>query len=304
MAKKARGMPATNADELVEMAVLGTVCPPVSRGTWRVGADGVPAILPGVGGITYSCKVGDSALKWAADHVEPGVTVKAEKAGPNAALNTMACVGNEARVVGGGDAKGDKGIVTGTHGGVEHVLVDFPDKTLDKLAIGDRIQVRARGLGLRLRDMAHIVVMNMDPRLLAKMAPRRDGDVLRVRVSHLVPAAIMGSGLGSSHTYSGDYDIQMFDEKVVKEYGLADLRFGDIVAITDSDHTYGRIYLSGAVSVGVVIHSCCKTAGHGPGVTTLMSSRDGRLLPVLDPKANIANYLRIGRRRPKRRRRK
>jgi hypothetical protein len=299
VAKKTKQAPATNAGRLIEQSVLGEVSPPVTNGNWRVSPDGVPSILPGVGGITYNCKVGDSALDWEADHVEPGVSVKTDKEAPNTALNLLACVGNEARVV-SGDAKGDVGVVTGKHGGIEHVLVDFPDDTLQRLAVGDKVQVRACGLGLRLVDMPAVALMNLSPRLLSLMAPERDGDRLKVRVTHCLPAAIMGSGLGRAHVFSGDYDIQLFDEAVVAQHGLADLKLGDLVAVLDADHTYGRTFRSGAVSVGVVVHSRCATAGHGPGLTSLMSSREGRIVPVLDPSANIARYLQIGRLRPRR----
>jgi Domain of unknown function (DUF4438), N-terminal/Domain of unknown function (DUF4438), C-terminal len=290
----------TNEESLVEMSVLGEVSAPVSRADWRVGPDGLPTLLPGVGGITYNCKVGDSALSWAADHVEPGVSVKTKDPDQNAALNLMACVGNVGRVV-GGDAKGAEGVVTGKHGGIDHVLMDFPDEALDALAIGDRIQVRSRGLGLKLLDLPHVALMNMDPRLLDCMGLEVHGDVLRVPVALRVPAAIMGSGLGRSHTSAGDYDIQLFDERVVEQYGLAELRLGDIVAVENADHTFGRTYRTGAVSIGVVVHSRCTTAGHGPGVTTLLSSREGRIEPVIYGSANIAACLRIGRSRPENR---
>lgn len=303
MAKKRPQRLATNEAHLVEQSVLGEVSSPVSGGNWRVGPDGVPSMLPGVGGITYNCKVGDSALRWEADHVEPGVSIKTEKQAQNTALNTLACVGNVAHVV-SGEAKGARGVVTGKHGGIEHVLVDLPDSALLKLAIGDKVQVRARGLGLKLPDIPHIAVMNLSPELLAKMAPERDGDTLRVRVARRVPAGVMGSGLGQAHTHSGDYDIQLFDEQIVKQYGLEDLRLGDIVAIEDADHTFGRIYLTGAVSIGIVVHTRCATAGHGPGLTSLMSSREGKITPVLDPSANIADYLKVGRKRPPGARRK
>jgi hypothetical protein len=266
-----------------------------------VSPDGVPALLPGVGGITYNCKVGDSAVDWEADHVEPGVSVKADQTDPNTALNVLACVGNVGRVV-SGDAKGSRGVVTGKHGGIEHVLMDFPDSTLEKLVIGDKIQIRACGLGLRLTDVPDVRLMNLDPGLLHEMAPERDGDRLRVRVAHCVPGAVMGSGLGRAHAYSGDYDIQLFDEALVEQHGLQGLKLGDVVALEDADSTFGRIYRTGAVTIGVVVHSRCTVAGHGPGFTSLMSSREGQIEPVRDPSANIARYLRIGRSRPQRRR--
>ncbi len=286
----------TNEDELVEVAVLGEVAPAVSSGSWRVGPQGVPTMLPGVGGITYNCKVGDSALRWAADHVEPGVSVKTKDGKANTALNIMACVGNVARVV-SGDAKGAEGVVTGKHGGVEHVLVDFADAVLESLVIGDKVQVRSRGLGLSLLDYPTVKVMNVAPRLLHLMVRGVDDGRLVIPVAHCLPAALMGSGIGRSHTFSGDYDIQLSDEQMVARHGLEGLRLGDIVAVEDADHSFGRVYKTGAVSIGVVVHSLCTTAGHGPGLTSLISSPEGRIRTVVSDSANVADYLHIGRRR-------
>jgi hypothetical protein len=136
-------------------------------------------------------------------------------------------------------------------------------------------------------------VMNMDPRFLEALNPKPNGDKLGVRVADLIPAAIMGSGLGSNHVHSGDYDIQLFDEAVIEQYGLEQLRLGDLVAIIDADNSFGRIYRQGAVSVGIVVHTNCVTAGHGPGVTTLMTSSTGKIIPEIDPKANIAFLLKL-----------
>jgi len=103
----------------------------------------------------------------------------------------------------------------------------------------------------------------------------------------------MGSGLGANQTHSGDYDIQLFDENVREQYGLDDLRLGDLVAIIDADHSFGRVYRQGAISVGIVIHTNCVTAGHGPGVTSLMTSPTGKIIPEIDAKANIACLLKL-----------
>ncbi len=108
-----------------------------------------------------------------------------------------------------------------------------------------------------------------------------------------MPAKILGSGLGDHECYSGDYDIQLFDEATNKEYGLDSLRFGDIVAIIDADHSYGRIYKQGAISVGIVVHSDCVISGHGPGVTTLFTSTTGMIEPMIDVDANIASILKL-----------
>jgi hypothetical protein len=289
----------TNVDKLVKISVFGEVVSPViGRSVYNISAEGVPMVLPGVGGITYNIRIGDPACGWEADHVEPGVSVENKENDPrfgqgaNAAFNVLSCVGNEAVVV-TGDAKGAKGVVTGKHGGYEHVLVDFQAETLEKLMLGDKVLVKAFGVGLKLPDFPQILVMNMDPRFLKALNSKPKGDKLEVPVTHIVPAATMGSGLGTNHTYSGDYDIQLFDKGVIKKHGLEDLRLGDVVAIMDADHSYGRIYKQGAVSVGIVVHTNCVTSGHGPGVTTLFTSSKGKIVPKIDAKANIATLLKL-----------
>ena len=288
----------TNAEKLIKISVMGEIASPTIRSVYNVSATGKPLVLPGVGGITYNLRVGDPACGWEADHVEPGVSVENKEndarsgQAANTALNVLSCIGNKATVV-NGDAKGAEGTVTGKHGGIEHVLVDFPSEVLEKLVLGDRILVKAFGVGLKLVDFPEIKVLNMDPALLDAWSIEPKGDKLEVPVTHIVPAAIMGSGLGANQVNSGDYDIQLFDKAVVEQYGLESLRIGDLVAIIDADHSFGRIYRQGAVSVGVVIHTNCVTAGHGPGVTTLMTSPDGKIIPQINQKANIASILKL-----------
>lgn len=289
----------TNVDKLVKISVVGEVASPVyGRGVYRISAEGHPVVLPGVGGITYNIRVGDLACGWKADHVEPGVSIENKeedsrfKRGANKALNVLSCVGNQAVVV-EGDAKGAKGVVTGKHGGIDHVLLDFQPETLEKLMLGDKVLVKSFGVGLELPDFSDIKVMNMDPEFLEALDPKPDGERLEVPVARVIPAEIMGSGLGANQTYSGDYDIQLFDEDVREEYGLDDLRLGDLVAIKDADHSYGRIYKRGAMSVGIVVHTNCVSSGHGPGVTTLFTSSNGKLVPKVDSEANIACLLEL-----------
>jgi hypothetical protein len=288
----------TNVEKLIKISVMGEIASPTIRSVYNVSATGKPLVLPGVGGITYNLRIGDLACGWEADHVEPGVSVENKEndarsgQAANTAFNVLSCVGNQATVA-SGEAKGAKGVVTGKHGGIEHVLVDFPVEVLEKLMLGDRILVKAYGTGLKLLDFPTIKVLNIDPFLLEEWNPQSNGEKLEVPVTHIVPAAIMGSGLGANQVNSGDYDIQLFDSTIVAQYGLKSLRLGDLVAIIDADHSFGRIYRQGAVSVGVVVHSNCITAGHGPGVTTLMTSSDGKIIPKISQSANIASLLKI-----------
>ena len=62
----------------------------------------------------------------------------------------------------------------------------------------------------------------------------------------------------------------------------------------DHDNRYGRAYRKGAVTIGIIVHSDCLIAGHGPGVTTLMTCETSQIEPVLDKSAIIAELLKIG----------
>lgn len=284
----------TNSDSLVRCCVVGEVTSHRAGQFYQITHDGKPLRLPSVGGISYNVKIGDPVWHWEADHLEPGVSCKNKDKDENIALNIYSCIGNRVRIV-SGDAKGACGVVTGKHGGIEHLICDFDDATLKRLVPGDKILVEAFGLGLKLSDFPGIKVMNIDPGLLSKMGLRKRRGKVVVRVAAFVPAHLMGSGLGANDCHRGDYDIQLFDEETVRKHRLDRLRFGDIVAIQDADHSYGRIYKKGAVSIGVIVHGRCVISGHGPGVTTLLTSPDGAIEPVLDENANIGFYLKIGR---------
>jgi len=281
----------TNKDKLVCISVQGEVNHPKAIAPYRITVDGQPMVLPGTGGITYSHKIGDNCMDLVGDHVEPGVTAVRSDSNENGGFNTLSCIGNEARVV-TGDAKGSKGYITGTHGGAEHVLIYFDAATLDKMAVGDKILVKSRGQGFKLVDFPEIKMMNLDPELFEKLGAKVAADgVLEVPVAVQVPAYLMGSGIGSNTAYRGDYDIMTHDPEAYEKFNLGKLRFGDIVALMDCDTLYGRGYLSGAITIGVVVHSNCVITGHGPGVTTIMTCKTPKIRPILVDKANIADYL-------------
>ncbi len=282
-----------NREKLVMISVQGQVSyPKKGRNPYRIDTrTGVSKVLPGTGGITYNKKIGDKCTGMQGDHVEPGVSMKLKDEMQNGGLNVLACVGNTAKVI-SGEAKGDLGFVTGKHGGIEHVMVYFPEETLDKMAIEDKILVKSFGTGMEIEGYEDIKVMNLDPDLFEKMGIVEAGDgVLEVPVVTEVPAYLMGSGIGASNAYRGDYDIMTADPTAYQEFGLDNLRFGDIVLLRDCDNTYGRGYLKGAVSIGVVVHSDCILTGHGPGITTLLTCKETKLRGIKCETANIANYL-------------
>lgn len=280
-----------NRERLVMQSVMGMIHHPVMGTPYRHDIHGGAHVLPATGAITYNVKLGDLTNAMECDHVEPGVSIKNPDTAENAALNTLACIGNTATVV-SGDAKGAKGFVTGTHGGIEHVLIYFDADALDQMVIGDKIQIRAQGQGMKIEGFEDTVsAMNTDPGLFDKLNITVEDGKLKVPVAATVPAYLMGSGIGSATAANGDYDIMTGDKEEIIRLGLDKLRYGDIVLLQNCDTTYGRGYLTGAVTIGVVVHSDCIISGHGPGVTTLLSSKKPLIEGVLDPKANLADYM-------------
>ncbi|MBI3316890.1 MAG: DUF4438 domain-containing protein [Candidatus Omnitrophica bacterium] len=288
----------TNEDRLVKMAVQGRVANASQFAEFEIAHDGTPFALPSTGGIVYNVKTGHNVFDWEGDHIEPGVSAILDEdkrsSRANMGFNFLACIGNSARIL-NGEAKGKRGTVTGHHGGVEHVTIDFDEATLYKLHLDDKILIEAFGQGLKLVDFPDIKVYSLDPGLLAKLPIcALTGHKLEIGVSAIVPAELMGSGMGHNNIGTGDCDIMTHDAQAVKKYNLDRLCFGDLVAVMDHDHSYGRTFRKGAVSVGVVVHSNSMLPGHGPGLSTLMTTSGAFLKPVIDENANIARLLKIG----------
>ena len=287
----------SNRDQLVQTAVQGSVAPAHQWAPFEVGSAGEVFSWPSTGGITYNVKIGDSVFGWAGEHIEPGVstTMTHKNRKCESGYQFLACCGNRATVISGA-AKGAKGTVLGHHGGVEHLMLDFPEETLDKLTCDDKFLIKGYGQGLKLIDHPEVFIYNLDPDLLDAwgLVEREDGKI-EVPVHVIVPGHAMGSGIGALSVATGDYDILCHDEDMVKENGMERLRFGDFVAVLDHDNRYGRTYRKGAVTIGVVIHSDSPLAGHGPGMMTLMSACNGKLLPVISETANIGAIRSIGR---------
>ena len=280
-----------NEKQLVMHALQGKVRHPVLRQPgYRASADGIPRIVPATGSITYNFQIGDDCMDILGDHVEPGVSTKNSDNFEDGAYNTFACVGNIAKLI-SGEAKGKSGFVTGKHGGSDHVMCYFAPEVLEELTLDDKILIKAYGCGLKLLDYPEVTCMNLDPSLLAKFNIKEYDGYFEVGVTHIIPAQLMGSGLGISSMYQGDYDIMTRDKEAFDKYNLATLRFGDIVFITDHHNAFGPDYHQGAGTVGVIIHGDSYLSGHGPGMTVLLTACDNVIRPFIDEKANLANYL-------------
>ncbi len=277
----------TNLEKLVEVAAVGSAAHPGGCGGGSLS----------LSGINFTVKVGDSAFDWAgADEVEPGVAIENCCEDANRGLVSAACIGNDAVLLDacleGKDAKlkGSPGTVTGKvcDG---RVLVHFPRRVVERLCVGDRIQIRASGTGLALLEYPDVTVANCGPRLLKALNPSEKSGKVRIPVAKVIPGKLLGSGVGCGDPSSGDLDIQSTSPEAVKEYSLDQLRLGDLVAISDYDSSQGARWQQGAITVAAIVHGAGRRAGHGPGVNVLMTSPKGTIEPIITRKANLAELL-------------
>lgn len=276
----------TNVERLITQPLVGEVWPAVAdRHAYRTDADGVPFLLPGMGGVTLGVHPGDPATGWESDHLEPGLSIRHRDPGANYALQFLTCVGNEV-IVRGGPADRTVGRVIGQHA---YVLADFSDADLESICTGDGVAVLATGQGLRLEDHPEIVVKNAAPDLLDGLGIHsQDDGRLAVEVAMHIPPEGVGAGAGMLSEYAntdlmGAYLGQSDDLSL----GLEGLRIGDVVVMEDQDHRYGRGWRPGFVTIGVISTGQCRLFGHGPGPTSLLSGPASAFDINVSPDANL-----------------
>ena len=281
----------TNKAQLVEMAVSGAVTQPGLRYPGYIpNAQGQAQVLPGMSGVVYNVKVGAPAFGWAADHVEPGVSIANKNLDVDFALHYLTCMGNRA-VITSGLARGAEGYVTGEHA---RILVDFPDDANDLLCVGDTIQIMTRGSGLEITGYPHIELKKCSPELFESIPIEAvDDKTIRVPVTMELPPRIMGSGAELNSEFV-DQDLMSGDRELMAELGIDQMNLGDLVVIPNHDHHFGRGYREGAVTIGLCIHGDSVMNGHGPGILTLMTCATPNIEWEITPDANIAKYMKMG----------
>lgn len=279
----------SNVESLLTQVLAGEVWPPLAdRHGYRVDPNGEAFFLPGMGGVTLGVHCGDPATGYASDHLEPGLSVRHRDVGANYALQYLSCIGNRV-VVSSGPAKGAAGFVIGQHA---YVLVDMDGEEMRRVTTGDQVTVFARGQGLKLDRHPAIVVKNCSPDVLAALAGGTTWvGPLEVHVSAVIPPEAIGAGSGMASEYANTDLMGAYaglDEDL--SLGLELLRVGDIVAMTDQDHRFGRGYRAGWTSIGVISTGSCLLFGHGPGPSTIMSGPSEAFKIVVDDSANLSAF--------------
>ena len=300
----------TNEKTLLRQVVVGRVAPPTlaggePRGGYVTTWDGRSKLGLGPGGVKLNVRVGDPCLGWPqTEYLEPGVALlgvdeKSDATGYSAsgtgvAFLKLSCVGNPVTVL-TGEAKGALGVVTGKggmgHTGA-HVQAWFPADALENLCTGDRVKVESLGPGLEVEGWRGRV-FNVSPAFFGALKPRLAKGVLELPVAKVVPIEAMGYGVGGGSAETGNWCIQSNPPGLVEELGLGDLRFGDLVALTDALIDYGKGFYRGAVTVGVVTTGGSDQAGQGPGVMAVAASLEGCIKPRVDGAANVARLLKL-----------
>ena len=287
----------TNSDSLLEIGVIGEITHPAIDTRYVNNWDGNPSVGLGQGGIVYNIKPGDSCFNWAwGEKVEPGVSVDGiENDRAKGSFRNFTCVGNRAKVV-KGDAKGKEGVVVGKVGGLpdrsHHIVVYFREDVLEELSIGDKIQVKSIGIGLKFTEYPDIRAVGISPQLLDTMGLKDVNGKLGVPVTTVVPADYVGMGSGGAPVEASCWNV-MTQSPDALEY-LKDVKLGDIVALKDILSAWGRGYYENAYTIGVVSTGASGKLGQGISVTTLMTCKESEIEPILDPNANIGKYFKLG----------
>jgi hypothetical protein len=277
----------TNEASLVEVGLLGRVSHPRHTGAYAVDRDDLPAILPGMSGVTPDIRVGSPVFGFACDHGEAGVSADAEGEAANLAFQVLACLGNQVTVL-SGSARGARGTVAGKHA---YVLIDFPQDALEQILPGDRLLVRSCGQGLAILDAPEVACRNCSPLLLNRLGVELTGPgAISVAVAAQLAPEVMGAGLGMDCEWA-NCDVMLHDRDTVRRLQLEDLRVGDLVGMPQQDHRFGRRYDPRYSAVGVVVHALGPSPGHGVGVVTLLSGPRELLSFHLEPGRNLVDLL-------------
>ena len=279
----------TNEKKLIKMSIGGYVTQPSFKNPGYIpDNDGNSVILPGMYGVVNNVKVGDKAFGWNGDHIEPGVSVDSENVNEHFALHYLVCTGNKA-IVRSGEAKGKTGIVTGEHA---RNLIHFEQNILEKICVGDQIDIITHGRGLKLLDFPEIEIKKIDPNLLKSMNFKVVNKKLIVDVAIELPIKIMGSGAELNSEYV-DQDLMSGDRSLMKKLKIDQMKLGDLIVINHADHRWGRSYKKDHVSIALCIHGDSVMTGHGPGIMTIMTGTKKNLGWRINKKANLKNILKI-----------
>jgi len=280
------GQITTNKEKLMSIAVQGNVAPTNVASSYITTWDGKSKLAIGTGGINYELKLGEKIFGWAnGDHATMGVATMGE----GNAWKNYTSIGNKVKIM-GGEFRGEEGVVIGKF--QSYVLVHFRKEIVNSLNIGASLQVKSSGIGLVIDGYEDVFTHGISADVLENMDIKIVKGKLEVPVVKEIPPEIIGQGAGRG-SLAGNWHIQTCYPPDVKEYGLDELRFGDLVILKDVQTDYGMGYYRGGATIGIICSTPSDISGMGIGVTPIISTSVGNITSRIDASANIAKYLGI-----------
>ena len=290
-----------NTENLVERGVDVKVVnlvsvPPVGRHRKNVSVESLPFC-----GISYNVRLGDPVFGWSEDLIEPGIIAAVHTGDhsspcPGNGLPGICSIGNKVKII-TGEAPGLEGVLVGKSFAVpDAVIIDFPERVYQKLTAGDHLWILARGRRSMFAEYPSIQCYGIDPEVLNKFELQQAG-----RTRLMTPVCFF-----MTPDYFTPIDEKHFvpqllcsfhgaDSREMQKLGIGNMRFGDLIAITDLDCTDGFNKQQGAVTIGMVTLSPVAVWDIAFGVSVLLTCSEGRIVPVINPSANIGHHLGVGR---------
>lgn len=252
-------------------------------------------------GISYNVRLGDSVFGWSEDLIEPGIVsaILADDGSEtclNHGLARICSIGNKVKVI-SGEARGLEGVIIGRSIAIpDAVIIDFPERVYQKIIAGDHLWILARGRRAVFVDYPSIRSYGIDPEMLNKFELQQAG-----RTRLMMPVCFFMTADYFTPVDEKHFVPQLLcsfhgaDSREIQKLGIDNMRFGDLIAIIDLDCTEGFKKKPGAVTIGMVMLSPVSVWDIAFGVLILLTCDEGRIVPVINPNANIGHHLGLGR---------
>jgi hypothetical protein len=249
-----------------------------------IAPDGQARLRPGSGGVVTGIALGSPARGSLGDHVEPGVSFGHPEPAAYHAVRFFSCVGNPVTML-DGPAAGAKGVVYGKHG---PVLAMFSPRDMAKMAPGEWAVIEAQGVGLACEGFPDLTCHSCSPQLLRKLIRVTGDGRLAIEVAAILPSIAAAAGIGMP---AAMFNMDLNSPSPPVAALAKGLRFGDIVAVLDQDHRYGRRHRPGWAMIGTVSHGETVGGGHGFGLMTLLTAPRERFILAHNSGANLSTLM-------------
>lgn len=290
-----------NAEKWLEQGVCARVTNLVTVKPFYGKSGGISAEPLAACGLTLNVHLGDSIFGWGEGIIEPGIIAVAQREESETQaspinLSKVCCLGNKVKLLGEG-AGGLEAIVIGASFALPGaILVDFPERLLQKVYTQGHFWILSRGKGLGLADFPSVRIFGIDPECINKFEFQLLGrNRLLLPVTCFIPADYF---VPLTKDTPGLLPLCYFntaEKKEIEKLGIGSLRFGDIIAISDLDLTEGFKVKKGAISIGLVTLAPIPQWDIGVGINVILSCGEGKIVPVINPNANFGRLLTIGR---------